>query len=177
MSNVYYEKYLKYKSKYISLVNKKKLIENHQNVNLMTDNVRKIMTGGASEILRSNNLHELDNLNLSTIIISKIFTLEADAKKFIEVSTTRLDKTNITSSHVGPHRTETIDVIENVIVRRRLFPDTVTKKETKKVVPLDYIAVFYTKNNDKGKILARELIKEQAELPEEMKYTIKVELA
>ena len=117
MSNVYYEKYLKYKSKYISLVNKKKLIENHQNVNLMTDNVRKIMTGGAAEILRLDNLYELNNVNLFTIIISKIFTLEADAKKFIEDSTTRLDKANITSSHVGPHRTETIDVIEDVIVQ------------------------------------------------------------
>ena len=166
MSDIYYEKYLKYKSKYISLVNKKKLIGNHQNVNLMSGNVRKNMTGGAPEILRLNNLQDLDNVNLSTIIISKIFTLEADAKKFIEDSTSRLGQNNITSSNVKQYGTLTKDVRE-----ARLFrSDKVTK------VPLQYIAVFLTNINDNGKKLAIELIKEQARLSEEMKYTIKVEI-
>ena len=173
MSDVYYEKYLKYKSKYISLVNKKKLIENHPNVNLMSGNVRKNMTGGAAEAIGMHNHEELDKVKspFERIIISKIFTLESDAKQFIDNSTSRIGKENIISSIVKPYGPKKIiDVIE----KRRFLPDKVTQKE----VYVQYIAVFSTliPINAMGKELALELIKEHDSLPWTMKYTINVEV-
>ena len=173
MSNVYYEKYLKYKSKYISLINKKKLIENHQNINLMTDNVRKIMTGGTSEAIGLHNHEELDKVNspFGRIIISKIFTLESDAKQFIDNSTSRIGKENIISSIVKPYGPKkTIDVKE----KKWLILSKVTQKE----VYEQYIAVFTTlvPINAMGKELALELINEKARLSFDMKYTINVEM-
>ena len=173
MSDVYYEKYLKYKSKYISLVNKKKLIGNHPNVNLMSGNVRKNMTGGAAEAIGLHNQDELDKVNspFNRIIISKIFTSESDAKQFIDNSTSRIGKENIISSIVKPYGpAKTIDVKE----KKWVILTTVTKKQ----VFEQYMAVFTTSVpiNAMGKELALELINEKNILTWDMKYTINVEM-
>ena len=137
-------------------------------------NTKKIMNGGASENIGSDNITELDKvgkgLPYSSIHMSKIFTSEDDAKNFESYAIDKIGgRDNIKSSSGVMKYGNKKTTKDNI--QPRFFWNTVTKIE----VPAEYKVGFST--NEKGKDLAIELIEERDKLPDDMKSTITVKVA
>lgn len=118
-------------------------------------NTRKIMKGGASEVVGLYNIRELDDVGEGKtyryIHLTKIFGSKNEAEEFIADAKKKIGEKDVLDVQVLPYGTDTITTTE--VVTRRFLPNkTVTKQ-----VPAKYKAYFKT-NSDKGIQLTKDII-------------------
>jgi len=139
------------------------------------------MIGGAAEHIGSNNINELykvgtDSSPFRKIVMEKVFTSEDDAKKFEDESITKIGKEHIKYNFNEPYAHGKIQKTIEESTPAKWYERgkyKITKKTIE--VPAKYSVQLFTDNY--GKELAEELVTEKKELPDDMKYTISVQVA